>query len=416
MAAPFLADVSHEEQRASFAVVLSRRDFHQGDVRSAMARAEKAVEIDHASDVALANLASVSLNVGDAVASLAAAKRLVELSSDPALLAIGRLLIDLIGTSLDADVAALIQPLGSLASNQRVAGQTHFEGITYLNLAEALRATGLSDEALKAALTAEDLLESSSGAAEAATARAIAAWAEVHGGDQDLGWSRLGGAIASTNAAIRADALVEAAELEAFYGDALRARDYLSESQGLAEAGPTHRAGAVPVSAYLSIRATDYDGARAVLDSSPLGTPTGRIGHNSEALAVRAHLDVAADSPQAPQSVMAAKTHAQAQSASRWTAYCEALEAVVLGPEAMNRFIRLSIVATRGHSHMSQNFSQADLRSLGIANCRPFEMRPRGERDAGALLYDRLLTRVDLRLFTPPECWNRSASTRMSSG
>ena len=92
----------------------------------------------------------------------------------------------------------------------------------------------------------------------------------------------------------------------------------------------------------LSIRAAEHDVARAILSAGDLDVPTGRIGHNSHVLAVQAHLEVAAGTTRAYESVRSAKAHAQAQSAGRWTAYCEALEAVVLGPEALNRFIRIT--------------------------------------------------------------------------
>ena len=57
-------------------------------------------------------------------------------------------------------------------------------------------------------------------------------------------------------------------------------------------------------------------------------------------LAVRAHLKVAAESPDAPGAINAAKVQATRQSAGLWNGYCEALQAVQDGPTALARFIR----------------------------------------------------------------------------
>ena len=59
LAAPFVADVADDAQRASFLVVLSRRDFKQGDVRQALTRAKRAVEMDPDSSARWSNLASL---------------------------------------------------------------------------------------------------------------------------------------------------------------------------------------------------------------------------------------------------------------------------------------------------------------------------------------------------------------------
>ena len=61
VAAQFVDQAAEEDLRASFHVVLSRRDFKLGDIRGALARAKRAVESDPDSDIALANLASLML-------------------------------------------------------------------------------------------------------------------------------------------------------------------------------------------------------------------------------------------------------------------------------------------------------------------------------------------------------------------
>ena len=238
VAAQFVDQAADEELRASFHVVLSRRDFKLGDIRGALARAKRAVETDPDSDIALANLASLSASAGDAVASVIAARELLRTTANPGLRAIAEELVNLIGASLDGDIGPSIPHLRKLALEQHEAGESHFEGITYLNLAEALRAAGETEGARGAAVQAIELLETSSGAAEIASARTILASALVQLGSPDAGWAELARALDETNEAIRADVLVEAAELHALFGSATKASDYLANFRRLTSFAP----------------------------------------------------------------------------------------------------------------------------------------------------------------------------------
>ena len=152
VAAQFVDQAAEEDLRASFHVVLSRRDFKLGDIRGALARAKRAVESDPDSDIALANLASLMLTLGDANAAVDAANRLLAVSTDPVWLGIARGTLGAVSNSVDGDVAASVIRLRTLAAEQSAIGQTHFEGITYLNLAESFRTRGLASEALEAAV------------------------------------------------------------------------------------------------------------------------------------------------------------------------------------------------------------------------------------------------------------------------
>ena len=219
VAAPFVADVDDEALRASFLVVLSRRDFKQGDVRQALARAKRAVDVDPESDVALANLASLSLTSGDVSAAIEAATRLVAVTKDEGWLGIAQTMLLIVQGSLDGDLSETVASLSELAERQRLNGDTHFEGITYMNLSVTQRTMGDATAALASATKAIDLLESSSEGAEVASARSVRAWALFHLGDQEAARAELARALAESNETIRMDTLLEAAEMEAFYGD-----------------------------------------------------------------------------------------------------------------------------------------------------------------------------------------------------
>ena len=159
VAAPFVADVDDEALRASFLVVLSRRDFKQGDVRQALARAKRAVEIDPGSDVALANLASLNLTSGDVVGAVEAATRLIAATTDEGWLGIAQTMLAIVQWSRDGPIPDAIGRLSDLAERQRLAGDTHFEGITYLNLAVTERSMGDAEATIVSATKAIDLLE-----------------------------------------------------------------------------------------------------------------------------------------------------------------------------------------------------------------------------------------------------------------
>ena len=340
VAAPYVADVAEDAQRASFLVVLSRRDFKQGDVRQALSRAKQAVEMDPQSDVALANLASLSLTLGDARGATAAARQLARSSTDPGWIGIANALIDSIHASLDGDIATSAGQLKNLAALQHVRGESHFEGISYLNLGELQRAMGDAREALDSATHSIDLLERSSGAAEIATARVLAAWAHVHLGETDVGWRELEHAQRETNETIRTDVLGEAARLEALYGDATRAADHLSELRGMGEMAAWARHVTVPTAAYLALRDADTTQATLVLADLNPDEPTGSVGFKAYVLAVRAHVKVACGSSDAASAIDSAKEHSERQSAGLWFGYCEALQAIHDGPDALGRFVR----------------------------------------------------------------------------
>ena len=338
VAASFLTEVSGADMRANFEVVLSRRDFKEGDVRRALSRAERAVELDPRSQAALVNLASLSLNTGDVSRSAQAAGALLEIADDPAWTEIGHALIGLIGAALDGNIEESRDRLLALADEHKSTKQTHFEGISLLNLAECYRALDSATDALRTAHAAIDCFESSSSAAEMASARAIAAWARVHLGDMQAGWDELDVALEETHPAIGLDVLVEAAHLEAFYGDINRATEHLSEAssresfQGLKQ----HLA---PISAYVGIRHGDADGMSELSDED-VYRATAYPTYRALALAVRAHGLLSMDSPRARAAIAEATAQAKGQSAFRWLNYCLALAAIAEGPESLSRFAR----------------------------------------------------------------------------
>ena len=339
VAAPFVAEAGDEALRASFLVVLSRRDFKQGDVRQALARAKQAVEIDPESDVALANLASLNLTSGDVAGAIDAATRLIAITKDEGWLGIAQTMLAIIQGSRDGRIPETVERLSELAERQRLDGDTHFEGITYLNLAVTERSMGNATATFKSATKAIDLLESSSAGAEVASARCVRAWALFHTGHPKEARTELVRSLAETNETIRVDALLEIAGMEAFYGDIAAANECISELHALGHVADWAVRMSLVTSAYLAIRnGRATDAARIASGIAP-DELTASSGHKAHVLAVRAHAQVSMGASSTA-ALALAKRQASHQSAGLWEAYCEALEAARGPVEGFRLFVR----------------------------------------------------------------------------
>jgi ATP/maltotriose-dependent transcriptional regulator MalT/DNA-binding SARP family transcriptional activator len=343
VAAQFVDQAPEEDLRASFHVVLSRRDFKLGDIRGALARAKRAVETDPTSDIALANLASLMLTLGEAHAAVDAAHKLLVVTKDPVWLGIAEGTLAAVADSVDGNVGESVVRLRELAEQQRERGQTHFEGITYLNLAETLRTRGLAIEALEAANRSMELLQGGSGATEVATSRAIAAWAYLHLGQVEKGWAELDLALREPHKAIHADALKEAAQMEARYGSSDRATEHLEDLQALGEEADWARIASTPTAAYLAIRRGDTGLAKELIEVIDPDTPTEVSGQKAHVLAVRAHVHVVGGTSDASLHVESALRHSLATSAGLWHEYGLALRAICAGDQGLRQYVRSTV-------------------------------------------------------------------------
>jgi ATP/maltotriose-dependent transcriptional regulator MalT/DNA-binding SARP family transcriptional activator len=338
VAAPFVADVADDAQRASFQVVLSRRDFKQGDIRQALARAKRAVEMDSESDVALANLASLFVNSGDFELALAAARHLLDQTTSPVLMGIAAGTLAIVECSVDGDIAQAVAQLRELAVQQRRSGDVHFEGITYLNLSDAQRAIADIPGSIESATKAIELLQASSAGAEVSAAQAILGWDLAHEGDLDLARREIKAAFAGMNDAVRFDVLYEAADAEATYGDLSRAREYLSELETLETQWTAHLLG--PLATLVATRQGHILESLRISEATPTNRPTSLIAYKSRVLANRAEAKLAALLPDGSDALKAAADHAMRQKASLWVEHCAAIRAATGDDGAFSVYVR----------------------------------------------------------------------------
>ena len=201
----------------------SRRDFKRGDLRGAIARAQRAVELAARSSIALVNLASLAFNVGDFDMALTYAR---DRWLEPPRCWNGRTRRGLrrayrfVGRRERARLGRLLQ---ALVRRQISSGHTHFAGVGYLNLANCLRALGDAVGSLEAATLAVDLLSRSRRALSWRRPHAVRAWAQAY----------LDGVEASATRKCCPRKATSTSELQV--GDAHRARRHRSLVRGLGE-------------------------------------------------------------------------------------------------------------------------------------------------------------------------------------
>ena len=337
----YVPDTADGVEPASFEVLRSRRDFKRGDVASALARAHRAVELDPTASIALVNLASLAFNVGDFDLAVQLSRRLAASTSDIGMKGIAEAFVALIDSSLDGSVRDLVDVLTTLAKRQHEAGEAHFAGVTYLNLANCLREFGDPAGSLEASISSIDLLESSSAGSELAAAHVARAWVLAHLFGIETAASDMSTALVETNQAMRWETVVEIGDIEVWYGSAERAADHLAELKALGESAPWARAQIDATHAQFALRAGQLDRTRELLDGISLSEPCSSTAHKARLLATRAHLLVASGSPAARTAIGEATDQSRRQAAGFWLTYCQMLEAVSGSTEELRRFVRL---------------------------------------------------------------------------
>jgi ATP/maltotriose-dependent transcriptional regulator MalT/DNA-binding SARP family transcriptional activator len=338
VATGFLSALSIAANRAHFEVVLSRRDSNNGDVRSALDRAEHAVLLDPTSDLAMANLASQHFNAGDLDTGTDWAQRLLGQSEDSSIQGIAAGILTISSSSLDGDVSSAIAEFANLAKQQHQAGYAHFEGISHLNLADAYRASGDVPAARREAVAAIDLLASSSAGSEVPIARAILGWANAHLEQLDEAREELDSALAAASEASRPDVLLEGADFEVAYGSDVAALDHLTALE--ASGGGAVAGQVASIEVLVALRHANVDEARRISDTIDENRPSNLIGYKSRVLTLKAHALVAAQSAEAIVALDRAQEHARRQSANLWVEVCAALRALTSDASDLNRFIR----------------------------------------------------------------------------
>jgi ATP/maltotriose-dependent transcriptional regulator MalT/DNA-binding SARP family transcriptional activator len=273
-------------------VVQSRVDFRRGDLAGAVTRARAAYAEAPESDDVLANLVAFEVMVGDLATALDLATRLEQRTDDPDLAGIASATVALLKASLDLDLQSALARLDALAEQQRSAGHPHYEGISALNSAVIARAMGDADGALSRSSRAIELLEASSAGWEVAGAQMNRGWALIHLGRSEEGSAELAKALGTGHAMARAEALIDAALIEAFYGSLKDSAGFLQEASPLLGTAPHLLQEWLLASAHHAIRVGAISEAASLVKRLNLGRLAPTPGQHLHQLVVVAHLAI----------------------------------------------------------------------------------------------------------------------------
>ena len=224
LAAEYLDRMPYPNQSATTEIIKSRVAGLSGDLSEVLGHARRAVELEPNLDAAISNMISATFLSGDIRDATEYASRLADEAQSEALKEIGDAAKAVIETSQQGNIDTTIAKLERLAERNRKRGHTHFEGITLLNTAYLIKVQGDGERVLSLALAAGDALESSSSSFELMSARLIQAWSMAQIGDLIGARSLLRLAAESTSVVSRPEYLMEAAEIETWYGHLERAR------------------------------------------------------------------------------------------------------------------------------------------------------------------------------------------------
>jgi DNA-binding SARP family transcriptional activator len=328
-----------DDSFASHGVLRSRAEFRRGERAVALQRARAIAEAEPASAVALGNLASIAFSVGDAELAWATAQTLAGHSNPESAALMGDGMLALLGSSVDADLRQTTDLLSRLRAAQHARGHVHHEAISLLNLASHQKTRGEAEASLQNAALAASLLAGDQSSGELSAAQATKAWAHAHLGELHTARDIYRLALSNVETSGRAETLIEAAEVEVWYGSAGRADDLMAE---IARYGTTPLLDqyAEVVGAQLALRERRLEEAASRIGRFRVGEFGAVVGLKTQQLTTRAHWSLVSGRPNAKSQLRGAIEHAEAQGATFWLETDRLLLGAAEGPQELKREIR----------------------------------------------------------------------------
>ncbi|MFL5680583.1 MAG: BTAD domain-containing putative transcriptional regulator [Chloroflexota bacterium] len=326
-AAKYLDEWAAGHGDAAFEVIRSRADYRAGKTKTALDRAELALAVEPESDLAATNAISLRLLTGNIEEANDLATSLASSGHDPLLRSIAEATAAMMRLAVDGNLSVFVSTVLAMASNQRALGLAHYEGVSLVNVAAALKPQGRAQEALEHASTAIDLLSGTSDGDEALAGRLCRSWALAHLGRWSAALSEMRDLQKGLSESSRVEALVEIAAIHLWYGDRRDAIRLLGDAQPMLELRPDLDELWRVLSLEVELQSRNLGKARekaAVLRRGILQlTP----GLNAHALAADAYLAVADGAKDAGELVARAAALANRQDATLWSRYCAILAA-----------------------------------------------------------------------------------------
>ena len=340
MVASGLLPAAGGEPVTSHEVIRSRADFRRGDSAVALERARAIAAADPGSPVALSNLASIALSVGDAQLAWATARRIASHPDHETAALMGDGMLALLEASVDANLRSTTDLLERLRVAQHARGHFHHEAISLLNLAAHHMARGDAEAALDKSSTAVSLLSDDASSGEMAAALAVKAWAHAHLGDLELARDICRLALGNVEGSVRAEILLEAAEIELWYGDVDRVDDLMSEYSKMPGTTGLLDEFADVLGAHIALRKGLLNEAGALVERFRLGEFGAVVGQKAQQLTAQAYWCLAVGQPRARSLLRRAIEHAESQGANFWLEIDRLLLAAADGSDELNREVR----------------------------------------------------------------------------
>ena len=324
LAAEYIERLPEPLESASTEVIMSRVAALAGDLADVLHHARRATELDPDRDAVISNMISATFLSGDLHDAAEYASRLATGAQSEALQEIGEAARAIIDSSMHGSIESAITRLEKLVDRNRKRGHLHYEGITLLNTAYLVKVQGDGQRALGLALSAEHALENSSSSFELMSARLVQAWSKAHLGDLAGARSLLREAAESSTTLSRPEYLMEAAEIEVWYGEAARARALLNELGPERIRGNRARVAQLTL-AELHLREGEIDGAANALRGVATDRSALEPGYLSRLLCLQAYVALRSGAPEAAGQIEKAFRSAERQGARVWVAYSQLL-------------------------------------------------------------------------------------------
>lgn len=342
LAASFLASFPPTSEEFEFEVVRSRAEFQAGHSAAAFESAERALELEPDSDLAAINALSLRILAGNLEDARGLAMSLAD-SDNPQFRAIAAATAAMLQLSVDGNLSRFVSDVTQMAQEQGEAGFRHYEGVSLLNAASALKAQGEAEACLSYASSAIDLLSVTSAGHEVVSAKLIRAWALAHMARWNEATVALTELRETTDPVSRGEALTEMAVIELWYGGGDGVQNLLERAEPwlkfLPDVAPLWAVAAmeraIQLGAYDQARDLERRIAHGVLNAEP--------GLTVHALTTSAYLALRDGRADAMSLVGRAASLAEKQEARFWIRYCRALAAFANGTDGFAQRLRHAV-------------------------------------------------------------------------
>ena len=264
-------------------------------------------------------LAAAAFTAGDFRLTEATARQLAEIGPDDESKALAGGFIALVKVSVDAYLPTAIADFEGLRRSQQARGDSQFEATTLLNLALMHKVQGNAIEVLSNADAALLLAGSDPHGAIRAASRTARAWALAHLGEVAAARSEFQEAIQDVDELARAEPLLEACELEIWYGSEGQAAELLAQAEPSASGSRSLTPLYLICAAGLAVRRRDLNRAHALTSRFEIGSPSVVMGGMAQQLSINAQVAMLREDPRSKDVIERATRHAAAQAATFWT-------------------------------------------------------------------------------------------------